>query len=171
MGLWDVLKRDKKKAEGKKGQQPFTYVVQDIFTLKSQGTVVVGVVKGGPVHVGDPVYILKRRRQFLQAVVAAIEKPGGRMEEALPGANVALMFREVCPSQLEKGDVVSNLPPSPSYGDGWENPRLRGLLADRGYTILENLEGYIREEIDLYPKVETGPGEEPEKGGAELPHK
>ena len=38
-------------------------------------------------------------------------------------------------------------------------------------TILENLEGYIREEIDLYPKVETGPGEEPEKGGAELPHK
>ncbi len=158
MGLWDVLKRDKKKAEGKKGQQPFTYVVQDIFTLKSQGTVVVGVVKGGPVHVGDPVYILKRRRQFLQA-------------EALPGANVALMFREVCPSQLEKGDVVSNLPPSPSYGDGWENPRLRGLLAERGYTILENLEGYIREEIDLYPKVETGPGEEPEKGGAELPHK
>ena len=163
MGLLDWMKGNKKQ------ERLYTFVIQDIFTIKSQGCVVVGVVKTNPIHVGDLVYIIKRNKKFLEAVVSAMEVPGKRMEEAPPGTNVALMFRDVSSSDLEKGDVISNQRPTFSYQNEQENPRLRGLVAERGYTILENLEGYIEEEMALYRKQETTCEMEKKKGGAELP--
>ena len=135
MGLLDWMKGNKKQ------KRLYTFVIQDIFTIKSQGCVVVGVVKTNPIHVGDLVYIIKRNKKFLEAVVSA----------------------------MEKGDVISNQRPTFSYQNEQENPRLRGLVAERGYTILENLEGYIEEEMALYRKQGTTCDMEEKKGGAELP--
>lgn len=172
MGLLDFLKGNKKqdtpKAQGAE-EQRYTFVVQDIFTIKGQGSVVVGVARSNSIHVGDSVYIIKRNKRFLEAVVTAIEVPGTRMEEAPPDFNVALMFRDLPSDQLEKGDVISNQRPSFSYGDSQENPRLRGLLAERGSTLLPELEGYIQEETDLYTREEAACAEGDKKGGAELP--
>jgi|InofroStandDraft_1065614.scaffolds.fasta_scaffold25304_4 GTPases - translation elongation factors len=172
MGLFDVFKKGKKEEDPQRQERPktaagmYTFVVQDIFTLKSQGSVVVGVVEGDTIRVGDPVYVVKRGKQFLQAVVTAMENPvNGRMNEASPKTNVALMFRELASAELEKGDVVCNVRPTFSYENGEINPRLQGLMAERSHTIIKNLEEYIQEEIALYGQ------EEGVKGGAEVPRK
>lgn len=177
MGLLDVLKKGKREDGPQKSEKPgtaagmFTFVVQDIFTIRGQGSVVVGVVEGDTIRVGDSVYVAKRGKKFLQAVVTAMENPvNGRMREASPGTNVALMFRDLPSSKLEKGDVICNVRPAFSYGNGEVNPRLQGLVAERNHTIIRNLEDYIREEMALYGQGEPVQGGEGEnvKGGAEL---
>ena len=152
--------RGKKKQDSAQNQDTrqkmYTFVVQDIFTIKSQGCVVVGMVEGDTIRVGDPVYIVKRGKRFLQSTVTAMENPvNGRMKEAPPKVNVALMFRDISSSELEKGDVICNVKPTFVYKDGEVNPRLQGLLAERNHTILKNLEEYIQEEMTLYREPET----------------
>ena len=172
--------RGKKKQENTKEQegspkqdtdpQMYTFVVQDIFTIKSQGCVVVGMVEGDTIRVGDPVYIVKRNKRFLQSTVTAMENPvNGRMKEAPPKVNVALMFRDISSSELEKGDVICNVKPTFAYKDGEVNPRLQGLLAEKNHTILKNLEDYIQEEMALYRRPESACAAGEKKGGAELP--
>jgi translation elongation factor EF-1alpha len=172
--------RGKKKQENTKEQEEFpkqdtapgmyTFVVQDIFTIKSQGCVVVGMVEGDTIRVGDPVYIVKRNKRFLQSTVTAMENPvNGRMKEAPPKVNVALMFRDISSSELEKGDVICNVKPTFAYKDGEVNPRLQGLLAEKNHTILKNLEDYIQEEMALYRRPESACAAGEKKGGAELP--
>lgn len=174
--------RGKKKQESPKeqdgsqkqdsGQKMYTFVVQDVFTIKSQGCVVVGMVEGDTIRVGDPVYIIKRGKRFLQSTVTAMENPvNGRMKEAPPKVNVALMFRDIPSSEFEKGDVICNVRPAFAYKDGEVNPRLQGLLAERNHTTFKNLEDYIQEEMALYgqeKQVQDRNGEGT-KGGAELP--
>jgi Translation elongation factor EF-1alpha (GTPase) len=172
--------RGKKKQENTKEQEGspkqdtaprmYTFVVQDIFTIKSQGCVVVGMVEGDTIRVGDPVYIVKRNKRFLQSTVTAMENPvNGRMKEAPPKVNVALMFRDISSSELEKGDVICNVKPTFAYKDGEVNPRLQGLLAEKNHTILKNLEDYIQEEMALYRRPESACAAGEKKGGAELP--
>ncbi len=166
--------RGKKKQDSAQNQDTrqkmYTFVVQDIFTIKSQGCVVVGMVEGDTIRVGDPVYIVKRGKRFLQSTVTAMENPvNERMKEAPPKVNVALMFRDISSSELEKGDVICNVKPTFVYKDGEVNPRLQGLLAERNHTILKNLEEYIQEEMTLYREPETACAAREEKGGAELP--
>lgn len=186
MGLFDVFKRGKREEGPQKSGKPemtgkpgmaagmYTFVVQDIFTIKGQGSVVVGVVEGDTIRVGDSVYVVKRGKQFLQAVVTAMENPvNGRMKEASPGTNVALMFRDLSAPELEKGDVICNVRPAFSYGNGEVNPRLQGLVAERSHTIINNLEEYIQEELALYGqgKPMQGGVEAGFEGGAELPRR
>ncbi len=161
MGLFDRFKKNGKENAVHTGQQEktgnrqqakgmYTFVVQDIFSIKNHGTVVVGVVEGDTIRVGDAVYIIGREKKMMRGTVAGIENPSqGSMQEAAPGANVALMFREIDAKEFAKADVISNAAPmfEADVNKPVVNPRLKGLLLERDHTIIEDLTGNILEEV------------------------
>lgn len=161
MGLFDRFKKSAKENAAQTGQQEeaanrqqtkgmYSFVVQEIFSIKNHGTVVVGVVEGDTIRVGDAVYIIGREKKLMKGTVAGIENPSqGRMQEAVPGANVALMFREIDAMEFAKADVISNVEPmfEVDVNKPVVNPRLKGLLAERNHTTIEGLTGYILKEL------------------------
>jgi translation elongation factor EF-Tu-like GTPase len=80
----------------------FAMVVEDMFHITGRGTVFTGVVRAGPVGVGDRVVIRSPAAQLI-ARVAGIERNRELRDQAGPGESVALFFREFDPHRVADG--------------------------------------------------------------------
>lgn len=81
----------------------FRLTVQDVFFIRNRGLVATGRIESGSLRVGDEVQINGGQ----QVRVDGIEQFRKTVDEAGPGDNVGVLFRDLDKSQLGPGDVLT----------------------------------------------------------------
>nr|MDO8109658.1 translation elongation factor EF-1 subunit alpha [Candidatus Sigynarchaeota archaeon] len=94
----------------KEDSKPLRLPIQDVYSIKGAGTVPVGRVETGVIHVGDKIII---NPAGIPADVKSIEMHHEGMKEAHSGDNIGFNIRGIERKQLNRGDVVgpANNPP------------------------------------------------------------
>ncbi|MCX2932855.1 EF-Tu/IF-2/RF-3 family GTPase [Mycobacterium sp. CVI_P3] len=82
----------------------FRLTVQDVFFIKGRGLVATGRVEAGAVRVGDVVRINGARA----VMVEAVEQFRKKVDEAVAGDNVGLLFSGLGRSDVSPGDVLTS---------------------------------------------------------------
>ncbi|MBB3604472.1 elongation factor Tu [Mycolicibacterium sp. BK556] len=90
----------------------FRLTVQDVFVIKGRGLVATGRVELGEVRVGDEVRVNGARA----AQVAAVEQFRKKVDEAVVGDNVGLLFSDLDRSDISPGDVLTSGGVEPASG-------------------------------------------------------
>ncbi|WP_445169873.1 EF-Tu/IF-2/RF-3 family GTPase [Mycolicibacterium sp. Dal123E01] len=90
----------------------FRLTVQDVFVIKGRGLVATGRVELGEIRVGDEVRINGAR----SAQVDAIEQFRKKMDVAVTGDNVGLLFSTLDRSDLSQGAVLTTGAAEPVSG-------------------------------------------------------
>ncbi len=130
----------------------YTMVIQDIFTIKTEGCIVVGMVDGDTMHVGDQIYIISQGAKMTATRIEGMENPSqGKMQTAAPGDNVGILLAGVEAGQIKKGDVISNVMAQQQVdvNKAVVNPRLKGLLAEMKRNRTEYIINQVFEEIAM----------------------
>lgn len=87
-------------------QSGFHITVQDVFTITGRGTVIVGQVESGSVHVGDNVTLKRLDGSTRNVTVTGIEMFRKVMNVAQTGDNVGILLRGLTKDDISKGDVL-----------------------------------------------------------------
>jgi elongation factor Tu len=90
----------------------FRLTVQDVFFIKGRGVVATGCVELGQVQVGDEVRINSSRA----VRVEAIERFREKLDEAVVGDNIGLLFSGLERSDVSPGDVLTSGAVEPASG-------------------------------------------------------
>jgi elongation factor Tu len=90
----------------------FRLTVQDVFVIKGRGLVATGRVEVGAVKVGDEVRINGARA----AQVEAVEQFRKKVDEAVAGDNVGLLFSNLERGDVSPGDVLTSGAVEPASG-------------------------------------------------------
>ena len=80
--------------------------MQDVFTITGRGTVIVGQVESGSVHVGDNVTLKRLDGSTRNVTVTGIEMFRKVMNVAQTGDNVGILLRGLTKDDISKGDVL-----------------------------------------------------------------
>lgn len=100
MGCLDIFKKRKR-------ENPFRYVIEDVFTIKGRGTVVVGLIESGILHEGDKVTLCRTDGSTRTVVVGGIEKyKQGLVPSAVQGENVGVLLKDISKEEVGKGDCL-----------------------------------------------------------------
>lgn len=129
----------------------YTLMIEQVFTIKTKGCIVVGILRNGTMQTGDEIYVLGRGRQVLTSKVLGMENPEvGEMKTAGPGTPVGILLDGIEASQLHMGDIISNVAPNTEDVDRpAENPRLKGLLRFAAGNPSEEIMNLVYEEIAM----------------------
>ena len=76
---------------------PFSFVVDDVFTITGRGTVLVGIVKAGSVHTGDNVTVTVDSQQ-IPAWIKGIEAFRRKRDYANAGEQAGLLVESHDPA-------------------------------------------------------------------------
>lgn len=87
-------------------EESFYMPIEDVFTIKGRGAVVVGVIERGRISVGDTVEICSMERKSLLAQVAGIEKYKEVLVSAKAGDGVGILLLGIDRDQVEAGMVL-----------------------------------------------------------------
>ena len=87
----------------------FRYTVQDVFSIKGRGLVVVGMVEKGSVQVGDVLPLTRPDNSFMEVIVGGLELYGqGLVQSATAGENVGIFLKsDITKDDVAKGDVLT----------------------------------------------------------------
>lgn len=109
MSFFNKLFGKKSDSESQDTGSIYTFCIDDIFKIKTVGCIVVGIVKGGDIRVGDEVYITNNSGKRLRSKVLSMENPRvGNMDIAHDGSNVGILLADIESHQLQQGDILTN---------------------------------------------------------------
>ncbi|MCV6973934.1 EF-Tu/IF-2/RF-3 family GTPase [Mycobacterium bourgelatii] len=81
----------------------FRMTVQDVFVIRGRGAVATGQVEYGELRVGEEVTINDGRRVKVDAIEAFRKK----LDKAVPGETVGLLFKKLSKDDIAAGDVLT----------------------------------------------------------------
>lgn len=84
----------------------FRMVVDDVFTIRGRGTVLVGLIESGAIRPGDEI-LISGPNTNIETRVSAIERSGEVAEEAGSGEEAGLLVTGVDADEVSPGDVVT----------------------------------------------------------------
>ncbi|QAA32405.1 hypothetical protein [Clostridium manihotivorum] len=109
MGFLSNLFRKKEEEQVRNPSGIYTFYIEDIFTITKLGCIVVGIVKGADIHLGDEVYIVDTKGNRLKSKVMGMENPRfGKMNVAPIGRNIGILLSDIEATQVSKGDIPTN---------------------------------------------------------------
>ena len=108
----------------------YTLMVEQIFTVKDRGCIVVGIIRNGEIALNDTIYVLGRGKSLLESKVLGLENPQvGQMEKAAHGTPVGILLENITADKLHAGDIVTNVKPNTEdINEPITNPRIQGLM-------------------------------------------
>jgi elongation factor Tu len=83
----------------------FRMTIEQVFSIRGRGTVVVGCIEQGTLTVGDTVEI-KGQIDVKRTVVAGIEMFRRRIDRVGVGDNVGVFLRNIGKDEVQRGDVL-----------------------------------------------------------------
>ena len=89
------------------GDPLFRMTVNDVFSIKSRGTVVTGQIESGTIKVGDELEIVRGSGSRQKVVVAGLEIFRKQQPEAAAGDNVGVLLKNVGKADVAHGDVLT----------------------------------------------------------------
>jgi elongation factor Tu len=84
----------------------FQMTVEDVFFIRSRGTVVTGKIEAGTLKSGDQV-ALQHGGASRTVTVSGIEMFRKMLDQANAGDNVGLLFKDLTKDDVARGDVLS----------------------------------------------------------------
>jgi len=109
MGLLNKLFGRKSNLQSQGAASIYTLSIDDIFTIKNLGCIVVGIVKGADIKVNDEVDIIDDNGNRMTSKIKGMENPKvGNMNIAHVGSQVGILLQNVEAKQLHKGDILTN---------------------------------------------------------------
>ena len=129
----------------------YTLMVEQIFTVKDKGCIVVGIIRNGEVALNDVLYVLGRGNSLLETKVLGLENPQvGQMEKASHGTPVGILLENITPDKLHIGDIVTNVKPNTQdINEPIVNPRIQGLMRHAVGNPTEEMMNLIYEELAM----------------------
>lgn len=171
MGLWNQLfkkNENKKNEENKENtvkeqneeigqaaeQQPtegYTFMVEQIFSVKDRGTIVAGIIRNGEIALNDTVYVLGRGKSIQETKVLGLENPQtGQLEKAPHGTPVGILLENITNENIYAGDIISNVKPNTEdVNSPVTNPRIQGLMRQAAGNPTEEMMNLIYEELAM----------------------
>ncbi len=86
---------------------PFLMPISDIFYETGKGTIAVGQISRGSVHVGDSISIMGLDHDIITTTVSEIEHILSSIDEAQAGDKVSIYLTDVAREDIEKGQVLA----------------------------------------------------------------
>jgi translation elongation factor EF-Tu-like GTPase len=84
----------------------FRMTVQEIFSIKSRGTVVTGQIESGTITVGDEIRI-QGKSSSKTTVVTGVEVYRKVVTRAQAGDNVGVLLKDINKEDVQQGDVLT----------------------------------------------------------------
>jgi len=84
----------------------FRMKIEDVFSIRGRGTVVVGRIESGILKAGDEVQ-LEGVNTFRKVVVSGIEAFHKVLSQAAAGQNVGLLLADVNRDEVHRGDILT----------------------------------------------------------------
>lgn len=84
----------------------FSMVIEDVFSIRGKGTVVVGHIKSGFIRKGDTVTLQYINGATRSVVVAGIEKLSKRLDFAQAGEKVGMLLKGISDTDIGRGDIL-----------------------------------------------------------------
>ncbi len=85
----------------------FRMTVEDIFSIRGRGTVVVGKIESGSLRVGDKIRITRQNGGIGNtSVVSGLEMFRKTLKEATAGDSVGVLLKDVAKGDLQRGDSL-----------------------------------------------------------------
>jgi translation elongation factor EF-G len=84
----------------------FSMKAEDVFTISGRGTVVIGRIASGEIHVGDEVRLMSKKGKPIQCHVTGIEMFKKVVNVAKAGEDVGLLLRGVKGEDIEVGTTI-----------------------------------------------------------------
>lgn len=89
----------------------FRLTIQDTFSIKGRGLVVVGRVERGVITSGQRVQIASPDgTQHFESVVAGLESFPRPIKSASTGENVGILFRDLSKDEVKPGMIITSAP-------------------------------------------------------------
>ncbi len=85
----------------------FHLKVEDVFSIRGRGTVVIGTIDAGTLHVGDEI-VIHGSGGDKKATVAGIEKAHSVLKEASQGDAVGVLLRDIDKGDIQRGDELQS---------------------------------------------------------------
>lgn len=99
---------------GRRDEQPFAYYFIDrVFTIKGEGVVVTGTLRGKPVQVGDALHLFPEGREVR---IRKLVQDNQEVERAETHSRVGLNLSGVKREQVSAGDLLTSTTIKPSKG-------------------------------------------------------
>ena len=86
---------------------PFLMPISDIFYETGKGTIAVGQISRGSVHVGDTISIIGLEHDVITTTVSEIEHILSSIEQAQAGDKVSIYLTDVAKNDIEVGQVLA----------------------------------------------------------------
>ncbi len=87
----------------------FRMTVEDVFSIKGRGTVAVGKIESGTLHVGDKIRITRQNGGIGNtSVVSGLEMFRKTVKEATAGDTVGVLLRDISRDDLQRGDILES---------------------------------------------------------------
>jgi translation elongation factor EF-Tu-like GTPase len=90
-------------------QASFQMTVDDVFSITGQGIVVTGQIERGTLKTGDEIYV-RHAANVTKTAAERIEASRQVLPEAHRGEAVGVLLRGIEKGQVEKGDVLVDVP-------------------------------------------------------------
>jgi len=87
--------------------EPLRMAIEDVFSIKGRGTVVIGRVERGAVKEGQELEIVGPGRPTKKTVVTDVEVSDKILPKAQAGETVGLLLRGIEPDEVERGMVIA----------------------------------------------------------------
>ena len=84
-------------------EKPFLMSIEDVFGIKSRGTVVTGRIQQGNARKGDAVEVGYPGRPILNATIAGVEQ----VDSTPLGDNIRILLRKVEVEQVQPGMLLA----------------------------------------------------------------
>lgn len=138
-----ILQKELEALQEKHVTGNFRLPIDQVFTLKGQGTIVRGTITEGKINNGDTVEVLPRRQV---AKVRQLQVHNKQVEQAFAGQRVAVNLSGLSKDSIQRGDVLAH-----------ENTYDTTDTIDISLQMVENLQYPIKQRSLV--KVHTGTAE------------
>lgn len=129
----------------------YTLMVEQMFTVKDRGCIVVGIIRNGEIALNDTIYVLGRGKTLMESKVLGLENPQlGQMEKAAHGTPVGILLENITADKLHAGDIVTNVKPNTEdINEPIANPRIQGLMRQAAGNPTEEMMNLVYEELAM----------------------
>jgi elongation factor Tu len=86
--------------------KPLLMPIEAVYEIPNQGIVVTGKVKTGKVKIGDELELIGLKKKLKYTEVKSIESFGKVMKEALAGADIGILLKDVKKDEVSRGQFL-----------------------------------------------------------------
>lgn len=133
----------------------YTFMVEQIFTVKDRGCIVAGIIRNGEIALNDTVFVLGRGRSIQESKVLGLENPQmGQLEKAVHGTPVGILLENITNENIYPGDIISNVKPNTEdVNEPVTNPRIQGLMRQAAGNPTKEMMNLVYEELAMNARL------------------